>query len=220
MDRPIGIIFDMDGVIVDNHRYHMEAWKTFCKKYDIPLTEEDYRDNINGRTAPAIMQYLFGEEITSDKVLAYTIEKESLYRKLFAPYLALTPGLKAFMDRAQVAGLPMAVATSAPTENVDFTLDGLRIRRYFSAILDQHAVTKGKPDPEVYLKACQALNLPADNCVVFEDAISGIKAGLAAGCTVIGVATSHQKEELTISKKNIYDFNEITIEETIATIKA
>jgi HAD superfamily hydrolase (TIGR01509 family) len=210
----------MDGVIVDNHQYHTRAWQTFCKKHNIPLTEEDYRDNINGRTAPAIMQYLFGEDITDELILEYTIEKESLYRTLFAPHLALTPGLQTFLDKAKAANLPMAVATSAPTENVEFTLDGLNIRKYFSAILDQHAVTKGKPDPEVYTKACAALELPSENCVVFEDAISGIKAGLAAGCTVIGVATSHSKEELTASKKNIYDFNEITIEETIATVQA
>lgn len=220
MSGPIGIIFDMDGVIVDNHKYHMQSWQTFCKKYDIPLTEDDYRDNINGRTAPAIMQYLFGKDITAELILQYTIEKESLYRELFAPHLAPTPGLRSYLDDAMAAQLPMAVATSAPTENVEFTLDGLGIRKYFSAILDQHAVTQGKPHPEVYTKACAALELPPEKCVVFEDAISGIKAGLAAGCTVIGVATSHSKEELTASKKNIYDFNEITIDETIATVQA
>lgn len=220
MSGPIGIIFDMDGVIVDNHKYHMQAWQTFCNKYGIPLTEEDYRDNINGRTAPAIMQYLFGEDITAELILQYTIEKESLYRELFATHLAPTPGLRSYLDDALAAQLPMAVATSAPTENVEFTLDGLGIRKYFSAILDQHAVTQGKPHPEVYTKACAALELPPEKCVVFEDAISGIKAGLAAGCTVIGVATSHSKEELTASKKNIYDFNEITIDETIATVQA
>lgn len=210
----------MDGVIVDNHHYHTQAWQTFCKKHGMPLTEEDYRDNINGRTAPAIMQYLFGEEITQELILEYTIEKESLYRELFAPHLSLTPGLKVYLQNARDAKIPMAVATSAPTENVEFTLDGLGIRSYFSAILDQHAVTKGKPDPEVYTKACAALELSPAHCVVFEDAISGIKAGLAAGCTVIGVATSHSKDELTASKKNIYDFNEITIEETIAAVQA
>ncbi|MEQ8715676.1 MAG: HAD family phosphatase [Cyclobacteriaceae bacterium] len=220
MSRPIGIVFDMDGVIVDNHQYHMQAWQTFCKKYSIPLTEEDYRDNINGRTAPAIMRYLFGEDISADLILEYTVEKESLYRELFAPHLALTPGLASYLSQAQANGIPMAVATSAPTENVEFTLDGLSIRHYFAAILDQHHVTHGKPNPEIYTKACAALELPASDCVVFEDAISGIKAGLAAGCTVIGVATSHSKEELTASKKNIYDFNEINIEETIATIRA
>ncbi len=215
MSSPIGIIFDMDGVVVDNHHYHLKAWQAFCKKYGLPLTEDDYRDNINGRTAPAIMAYLFGDNLNSQQVLDYTDEKESLYRELYAPHLQPTPGLSKFLSDASDHHIPMAVATSAPTENVEFTLDGLDIRSFFKIVIDQHRVTHGKPHPEVYTKACQALELPPEQCVVFEDAISGIKAGNAAGCHVVGVATSHKPHELTPVKMTINDFRDITIDQTI-----
>ena len=90
----------------------------------------------------------------------------------------------------------MFVGTSAPVENVNFTLDGLSIRSYFRGVVDDRAVTKGKPDPEVYLKCASLAERDPKNCIVFEDAVSGIIAGKAAGAKVIGLATSHKREEL------------------------
>ncbi len=208
----MGVIFDMDGVIIHNHKYHVEAWITFCKKYGKPLTEDQYRDHINGKTARDIIKYLFGDDVDQEKVKEFTNEKESLYRELYAPHLALTPGLEAFLNQLYKHKIPMAVATSAPTANADFTLDGLNIRHYFQAVLDENDVVNGKPDPEIYRKASAALkNDPAD-CIVFEDALAGIRAGKAAGCTVIGVATSHKLHELKEADYCINNFTEVDID--------
>lgn len=207
----LGIIFDMDGVIIHNHVFHVQAWMEFCGKYGKPMTEEDYRDNINGRTAADIIKYIFGDATTPELVKKYSDEKELLYRELYRPHLKLSEGLEAFLADAKEYNIPMAVATSAPTANADFTLDGLKIRHYFKAVLDENSVTKGKPDPQVYLKAADAIGVAPQNCVVFEDAIMGIRAGKAAGSYVVGVASSHKREELLEPDHIIEDFTQMDI---------
>lgn len=209
--KKIGFLFDMDGVIIHNHQYHVAAWIQFCAKYGKPMDEDEYRVNINGRTAATIIRYIFGEATSPEDVKKYSNEKEALYRELYKPYLKATNGLIDFLAMAKAHDIPMAVATSAPTENATFTLDGLGIRHYFKAVLDENYVTKGKPDPEIYIKAADVLQLPPAQCVVFEDALAGIEAGNAAGCKVVGVATSHKRSELLNTHMLIDDFSDIRI---------
>ena len=191
-----GLLFDMDGVIVDNHVYHFQSWQKLCKKYGKPLTEQMYRDNMNGRTLTEVVKYIFGEGDDIERIRAIGQEKEEMYREIYQPHLSLTSGLGDFLEEAKKAGIPMVVGTSAPVENVEFTLDGLKIREYFAAVLDERAVTKGKPNPEIYMNCAAAIDLPNSKCVVVEDAISGIKAGVNAGSKVVGLATSHHRDEL------------------------
>ena len=208
----IGFIFDMDGVIVDNHHYHFKAWEQMCRKYGKALDVDAYRENLNGRTLNEVVTYIFDEPMTPERTRAIGEEKEAIYRKLYQPYLSPTPGFIQFLNKAGVAGIPMAVGTSAPDVNVRFTLNGLGIIHHFSSILDERAVTKGKPNPEIYQKCAAAIGLPNDRCVVFEDAVSGIRAGKAAGSKVIGLATSHRREELD-ADLIMDNFNDISIEQ-------
>lgn len=208
----IGIIFDMDGVIVDNHLFHYRSWEEICAKYGKPLSEESYKNNLNGRTLNEVVQFIFNEPMPIERVREIGNEKESLYRKLYKPELKLTKGLEVLLSSCKAHNIPLAVGTSAPVENVEFTLDGLGIRHLFKAILDERAVTKGKPNPQIYIKCAEALELSNANCVVFEDAISGIKAGKSAGSKVIGVATSHSRSEL-VADRVIDDFVDITVQE-------
>ena len=89
-----------------------------------------------------------------------------------------------------------AIATSAPRANVDFTLQKTNTGKYFKTILDDSFVTEGKPNPQIYLKSAQALGFDPANCIVFEDSLSGVKAGKRAGCKVVGITTTHTREEL------------------------
>ncbi|MEM9328529.1 MAG: HAD family phosphatase [Bacteroidota bacterium] len=194
----IGVLFDMDGVIVDNHRYHFQAWLILGEKYGKSFDENTYKEQLNGRTLTEVVQYIFGDDgIDTEGIRAIGEEKEALYRKLYRPHLAMTPGLADFMADCERLDVPMVVGTSAPPVNVDFTLDGLGIRSKFRAILDERAVTKGKPHPEIYEKCAKAIGLANQQCVVFEDAVSGIKAGQSAGSKVIALATSHDRSELS-----------------------
>lgn len=149
----IGLIFDMDGVIVDNHYYHFKSWQLFFERYGKSIDEDDYKRNINGRTMKAIIHGIFPErQLSAEQAIAYGREKEEIYRDIYKDALALTPGFIDFLELAKSRNIPLVVGTSAPKENVEFTLDGLKIRHYFHDVLDDRAVTKGKPDPEVYLK--------------------------------------------------------------------
>lgn len=210
----IGFIFDMDGVIVDNHHYHFKSWQMFFERYGKSIDEDDYKRNINGRTMKAIIHGVFPEQaLTAEQAIAYGREKEEIYRDIYKEALALTPGFGDFLELVKRNNIPMVVGTSAPVENVDFTLDGLQIRHYFHDILDDRAVSKGKPDPEVYLKCAAAMNLPNAKCVVFEDALAGIAAGKNAGSPVVGLATTHRADELENADLVIPDFTNLSLEQ-------
>ncbi|MGB3465327.1 MAG: HAD family phosphatase [Cyclobacteriaceae bacterium] len=211
----IGLIFDMDGVIVDNHYYHFKAWQLFFEKYGKSISEDDYKKNINGRTMKAIIHGIFEDKkLTDTEAKAYGNEKEAIYRDIYADHLAPTDGLISFLEMVKSADVKTVIGTSAPKENVTFTIDGLKLNHYFDDILDERAVTKGKPDPEIYLKCAQAINYPNSQCVVFEDALAGIEAGKSAGSAVVGVATTHEKHELTENTNLIIpDFENLTLDQ-------
>lgn len=194
----IGLIFDMDGVIVDNHEYHYLAWQKTAAKYGASIDEKFYREKMNGRTLNKLMAVVFPDKhFTEAEGLAIGLEKEAIYRKLYHDFRSPTPGLLAFLEAAQAKGIPMVVGTSAPEENVIFTLNELNLRHYFVGVVDAGMVKHGKPDPEVYQKCAEMIERKPSNCIVFEDALSGIEAGKNAGAKVIALATSHDREELS-----------------------
>lgn len=188
-------IFDMDGVIIDNISFHITALKEFYARFGKTITDEYFQQHINGRTTQELIHDLV-DNPSHEQVMELSEEKEVIYRKIYQPHLKATAGLLDFLQDAKSRGIKMAVATSAITSNVDFTLDGLNIRHFFDAIIDSTMVKKGKPDPEIYLKAADSLQTKTADCVVFEDAISGIKAAKNAGIQVVGICTTHTKEEL------------------------
>jgi len=198
-------IFDMDGVLIDSNPTHKIALQQFCREHGFELTEAQLREKIYGRTNRDWLLNLFGD-MPDETVRRYADEKEALFRKLYNDIEPLD-GLLEFLNKMDLQGIPRAIATSAPRANVDFTLDRTGIGPHFETILDDSFVTKGKPDPQIYLKSAAALNMDPKNCVVFEDSFSGIMAGKAAGCKVVGLTTTHTNEELSETDFNIVDFN-------------
>ena len=192
----IAFLFDMDGVIVDSNPVHKVALKQFCEKYGHHLTEEQLRTRIYGRTNKDWIANVFGK-LEPAQLKRYADEKEQLFRHMYANTIQPVDGLESFLQLLDKEGLDRAIATSAPIENVDFTLDKTGLRKYFRTILDESFVTKGKPDPEIYLKTAAALNYKPEHCIVLEDSLSGVKAGKAAGCKVVGITTTHTAEELS-----------------------
>lgn len=186
----------MDGVIIDSNPFHKQALQQFCKKYGKKLTEEELREKIYGRRNEEWLAHVFGE-LDDDTMRAYAEEKEALFRELYAQDIEPLPGLHKFLKQMDEAGIARAIATSAPGSNVDFTLEKTGIGQYFETILDSSFVSKGKPDPEIYIKTVEALRHRPERCVVFEDSLAGIEAGKKAGCKVVGVTTTHTAEELS-----------------------
>ena len=203
-------IFDMDGVLVDSNPTHKIALKQFCKKHGYDLSETDLREKIYGRTNRDWLLNLFGN-LNEETIRAYAEEKEALFRELYVDIKPLD-GLHSFLKKLDANGIPLAIATSAPRANVDFTISKTGITHFFPIILDDSFVTKGKPDPQIYLKSAAALGMPSGQCVVFEDSLSGVMAAKRAGCKVVGVTTTHTREELTETDLNIDNFESLTPE--------
>lgn len=191
----IGLIFDMDGVIVDNNKYHFLAWKKVGEKYDIEISPEYYKNQMNGRTIRELVRTVF-KGIPEKEADRLGELKEATYRELYKDLITPNKGIIDLLNLAKAEGIPMVVGTSAPLVNVEFTIDRLNLRDYFVDILDERAVKNGKPHPEIYLKCADAIGRDPGNCIVFEDAVSGITAGKAAGAKVVGIATSHSRDEL------------------------
>jgi beta-phosphoglucomutase len=200
-------IFDMDGVLVDSNPTHKIALKQFCKKHGYELSEEQLREKIYGRTNRDWLLNLFGD-LNEETIRQYAYEKESLFRELYDD-IKPVDGLIDFLKKLDDSGIPRAIATSAPRANVDFTLERTNMGAYFPTILDDSFVSKGKPDPEIYLKSAAALGFDPSMCIVFEDSLSGVKAGRLAGCKVVGVTTTHSREELHETDHNIDDFENL-----------
>jgi beta-phosphoglucomutase len=190
------IIFDLDGTILDNNAFHLESWKKYLKNIGREMTDEEYNANINGRTNRDVVKYLYGKDSSEEAIQKATLEKESIYRELYKPHIKPVEGLIELLDILYDHDIPMAIATSGIKVNIDFMFENVPIRKYFRKVVDSSYITNGKPDPEIFLKTAAFLDTPPSQCLVFEDAVVGIKAAKAAGMKVIAIATTHTKEEL------------------------
>jgi HAD superfamily hydrolase (TIGR01509 family) len=209
--KKIGVIFDMDGVIVDSNPYHKIALKEFCSGHGFELTDEQLLNRIYGRTNREWLTDVFGK-LPEDQLQDYIEEKEGLYRKLFYEDIKPVKGLVKFLDSLDEQKILRAIGTSAPRTNVDFSLIRTNTVKYFPTILHDAFVTHSKPHPEIYLKSAAALGLENSQCVVIEDSLSGVEAGQKAGSSVIGITTTHTREELSHCAMVIDDFEGLTVE--------
>lgn len=188
------IIFDMDGTMVDNMMVHHRAWQKKLAEYGLHMSLEEVMEKVHGINVQ-ILERLFGDRFTPEERERISQEKEATYREVYLPELQLIPGLQAFLDEASQMGIPMAVATASPPENVHFVLEQLQVQAYFPVVLHAGSVVRGKPDPEIYLKAVARLEADPKKCVVFEDSPVGALAASRAGCPVMVVTTTHRVEE-------------------------
>jgi beta-phosphoglucomutase len=186
----LALIFDMDGVIVDSNAAHKEAWIRFNRRYGVETTDEMI-ERMYGRRNDQIVRDFFGADLTSEDVAARGKAKEAFYRDMIAGSVErmLVPGIGLFLRKYQT--VPMALASNAETENVDFLLDRTGFRQYFRVVLAGDQVARPKPHPDIYLLAAERLGVPVDRCIVFEDSPSGVAAARAAGMPVIGLRTTY-----------------------------
>lgn len=200
------MLFDMDGVLINSNPWHKTALQQFCRKHGYDLSEDELRTRIYGRTNKDWITNLFGD-ISPELLKSYADEKEALFRELYKNDIRPLEGLIEFLDALESLSIPVAIATSAPRANVDFTLQHTGIGKYFSTILDESFVSRGKPDPEIYIKTAAALGYAPEKCIVMEDSLSGIAAGMGAGSKVVALATTHEIEELSHAAMVIHDFS-------------
>jgi HAD superfamily hydrolase (TIGR01509 family) len=141
-------------------------------------------------------EWFYKREMNRSEIEVLEEEKELLYRAFYEEHRKPAKGLLEFLEELRSRGIKTALATSAGPGNIDFILDGIGIRDQFDAIIGGAEVTKGKPDPEIYVKAAALVGVAPEDCCVIEDSLQGIASGLASGARVIGITTSHTAEEL------------------------
>ena len=200
------VLFDMDGVVIDNLPYHVDAWLLYCERHGIHLTREIFYKDLNGLNSKDTFEWLLKREITREEIIEMEEEKEEIYRGFYKPFLSPAPGLMDFLSILKSNGIKTALGTSAGPGNIDFILDGLGIRAEFDAVIGGAEVTKGKPDPEIYLRAAGLVHVSPEDCWVIEDSLQGIEAGLSAGMKVVGMTTSHSPDELSHTHITSPDF--------------
>ena len=192
-----GIIFDLDGVICHTDKYHYQAWKKLADKLGIYFDQE-INNRLRGvsrmESFDIILEKYHGQMSPEDKV-RYAAEKNDLYRELLKNMTTddLDPQVKETLDTLRNRGLLLAIGSSS--KNAGFILERLGLDGYFDAVSDGNNISRSKPDPEVFLKAAEYLDLQPQDCLVVEDAQSGLEAAIAGNmdCAAIGDAVKCNK---------------------------
>ena len=185
-----GCIFDMDGVLIDSYRAHFESWRMIAAEEGLNITEPQFAKTF-GRTSREIIAALWGERTCDEaEIRELDRRKEAAFRELIREDFPIMPGAVELLDQLHADGFLLAIRSSGPPENVALTLERLGRRSLFSAVVTGMDVTRGKPDPQVFLLAAERLGLPPERCAVVEDAPAGIEAAHAAGAKAVGLAST------------------------------
>ena len=208
-----GVIFDFDGVIVDSHPVHMQAWMTFFRSMGKEVKDEDLSFVLEGAKRDEILRHFLGD-LTPEEVRLYGAEKERLFRA-HASELKMVRGFADFLAEVESAGLPIAVATSGSRMRVEYTLESFHLLGRFRAIVTGDDVSKGKPDPALFRLAASRLQLSRDKVLVCEDAVNGVCAAKAARMRCLALATQRRAHllEKAGADKVVADFSTVRLDQ-------
>jgi beta-phosphoglucomutase len=192
-DIQYGVIFDVDGVLVDSYRAHLLAWQALGRENDFTVPEDEFAAGF-GRTSREVLADKFGPGVLSENRIRELDErKEELYREMVVQEFPTMHGVKELLNSLHAVGIKLGVGSSGPPPNVFVVLDNLGQKELFSAIVTGADVIRGKPDPQVFLLGAERLGLPPNRCLVFEDAVPGVQAAKRAGMKAIGIASTGRR---------------------------
>src|SRR5438552_13643827 len=188
------VIFDMDGVIIDSHPAHREAWRTFLQSLNRTVSDAELDFVLDGRKRAEILRHFLGG-VSEYAVQGLGDRKGDFFRRA-ALQLRVVPGVVEFVSGLRSAGISMGLATSASESRTRHTLENLQLLDKFAVILTGDDVALGKPDPSIYSLACKRLNVAPQSPLAIEDAVSGIKAAKGEGVTGIAVPGNQPPQRL------------------------
>lgn len=190
-----GVIFDWDGVVVDSSAQHERAWELLAAERNLPLPDGHFKRGFGKKNEVIIPDLGWATEAAAVAELA--ARKEALYReRVRADGIVALPGVRELLTSLRDAGVPCAVGSSTPRENLDALFEMLRLDGFFAAVVSGDDVTHGKPAPDIFLLAAERIGLSPERCVVIEDAFVGIEAAHAGGMKCVAVATTNPLDAL------------------------
>jgi beta-phosphoglucomutase len=191
-----GFLFDLNGTMVNDMPYHIEAWHKKLLELGSNITLEETKHQCYGKN-DELLERVFPGKFRMEEKIKIGNDKEAIYRIDFKPLLKLIEGLDSFLANAAKKNIKMTIGSAAIDENVNFVIDNLAIRHYFDAIVSANKVEKSKPHPETFLKCAAQLELSPNECIVFEDTPKGVECALNAGMKAIVILGEHSNEEFT-----------------------
>jgi beta-phosphoglucomutase len=189
-------LFDLDGTLVDNMRFHLEAWRVVLGELGVTLDDARMHREFSGKKSGEIIPVLLDRPLDAAEVLAIEHRKEALYRELYRPSVRLVPGARELIERLRARGIKVAIASAAPPENRAMVIDALQLAPLLDAVVGGEEVVHGKPSPDLFLLAARRVGVAPERCLVFEDAVNGVLAAIAAGAGAVGVTTLETAEQL------------------------
>jgi HAD superfamily hydrolase (TIGR01509 family) len=206
------VIFDMDGVLIDSGAHHRAAWRALLDELGVATVAPDSWRLTIGRPSVEAVPLLLGRAMSGAEAQRLAARKQEHYRRFVAGGPATVRGVVEFVADLAARRVPRAVATSASRRDVEDLLARARLRDRFEVVVAAEDVSRGKPDPEVYLLAARRLGVEPGHSLVFEDAVVGVRAARSAGMRTIGVSTAHTETELRAAgaERAVDDFEGVT----------
>jgi HAD superfamily hydrolase (TIGR01509 family) len=205
--RGLGVIFDLDGVLVDSGWAHRLAWYDLAKHAGLEMSDEFFR-NTFGMQNSAIIP-LMKPGISKEELDYLSDWKEQRYREIVQERAEIADGAEALLRDLKQHGFRLAVGTSAPAKNLDVFWRRLSLGDYFEARVTNEDVTESKPSPQTFLKAAEKLGLKPPCCAVVEDAVQGVEAARAAGMPVVAVLTTRCREDLAQASRIVNGLSDL-----------
>jgi beta-phosphoglucomutase len=204
------VIWDLDGVVIDSAYEHRLAWQRLAREEGVTFTDADFWSTFGKRNDDIIPQ-IWGS-LSAEQLKALADRKEAYFRELIRERAVPLPGAMELMRELHEAGFPQALASSTPIENIQLISDVLGLKRYLSVLVSGETVARGKPAPDIFLKAASELHMHPSWCVVIEDAVAGVQAAHAAGMRCIAVVGNRDLPGLREAELMVKDLTEVDVE--------
>jgi beta-phosphoglucomutase family hydrolase len=204
------VIWDLDGVVIDSADEHRLAWQRLAREEGVTFTDADFWSTFGKRNDDIIPQ--FWGSLSAEQLKALADRKEAYFRELIRERAVPLPGAMELMRGLHEAGFAQALASSTPIENIQLISDVFGLKRYLSVLVSGETVARGKPAPDIFLKAASELHMHPSWCVVIEDAVAGVQAAHAAGMRCIAVVGNRDLPGLREAELMVKDLTEVDVE--------
>lgn len=211
----LNCIFDFNGTMIFDENIQKQSWLTFLtNNIKREVTEEEFQKYVHGRNVVETLEYFFQKKFSLNEALAMGEEKEKIYRKmcLESDEFRLAPGLVDFLDFLKESQIPRTIATASAYQNTKFFFEQLHLDDWFdfSKVVYDDGKIKGKPEPNLFLEAANRLGVAIEDCVIFEDSMSGIEAAKRSNCKKIVMINSMNKNMDVEKSLILKDFSDIS----------